>query len=69
MHRPQFFLRLYSRLTIIDNKEKAKLKKLRMLNLLITLEIIVNYSCTMHREYHDFNSVHVYLRSICISLL
>ena len=40
-----------------------------MLNLSITLEIIGNYSCMMHREYHDFYGVHVYLRSIRISLL
>ena len=39
-----------------------------MLNLLITLEIIMNYLCTMHHEYHDFNGVHVYLGSIRISL-
>ena len=40
-----------------------------MLNLSITLVIIVNYLCTMHREYHDFYDVHVYLRCIRISLL
>ena len=32
------------------------------------LGIIVHCSCTKHREYHDFNGVHVYLRSIRISL-
>ena len=35
-----------------------------MLNLSITLKIIPNYSCTMHRIYHDFYGVHVYLRSM-----
>ena len=28
----------------------------------------MNNSCTRHREYHDFNGVHVNLRSNCISL-
>ena len=30
---------------------------------------IDNNSCSMHREYHEFYAVHVYLRSICISLV
>ena len=29
----------------------------------------INNSCSMHREYHEFNGVHVYLRSNRISLL
>ena len=30
--------------------------------------IIVNNLCTRHRKYHNFNGVHVYLQSNCISL-
>ena len=41
-----------------------------MLNLSITLVIIVNYLCTMHREYHDFYGVHVYLAlCFCVPLV
>ena len=34
----------------------------------IKLLIIDNNSCSMHCDYHDFYAVHVYLRSIRISL-
>ena len=43
--------------------------KSQILNLSIILVVIVSYSCTMHREYHDFNGVHVYLGSNRISLV
>ena len=36
---------------------------------MIKNEIIDNNWCSMHREYHEFYAVHVYLRSIRISLL
>ena len=41
----------------------------RMSNLSIKLGIIDNNPSLMHREYHEFYAVHVYLRSIRISLV
>ena len=35
----------------------------------IKLVMIENNSSTTHREYHEFYAVHVYLRSIRLSLL
>ena len=35
----------------------------------IKLVMIEKNSSSMHREYHKFYAVHVYLRSICINLL
>ena len=45
------------------------MKQSRMAFLSIKLVIIENNSSSMHREYHDFYAVHVYLRSIRISLV
>ena len=41
----------------------------RMTNLLIKLGMIDNNPSSMHREYHEFYAVHVYLQSIRISLM
>ena len=41
----------------------------RMAFLLIKLVMIEKNSSSMHREYHEFYAVHVYLQSIRISLL
>ena len=76
MHCPQFFLRLYSFIYLITinllELNDICLNNLHaqrnILNLSIILVVIVNYSWTMHREYHDFNGVHVYLRNNRISL-
>ena len=35
----------------------------------IKLVMIKNNSSSMHREYHEFYAIHVYLQSICISLM
>ena len=40
-----------------------------MTNLLIKIVMIEKNSSSMHREYHEFYAVHVYLQSIHISLL
>ena len=45
------------------------MKQSRMAFLSIKLVIIENNSSLMHRKYHDFYAVHVYLQSIRISLL
>ena len=44
------------------------IKQSRMAFLLIKLVIIGNNLCLMHHKYHEFCAVHVYLRSIRISL-
>ena len=40
-----------------------------MTNLLIKIVMIEKNSSSMHREYHEFYAVHVYLQSIRISLV
>ena len=40
-----------------------------MTNLSIKLVMIEKNSRSMHREYHEFYAVHIYLRSILISLV
>ena len=45
------------------------MKQSRMTNLSIKLGMIDNNPSSMHREYHEFYAVRVYLRSIRISLV
>ena len=45
------------------------MKQSRMTNLSIKLVMIENNSSSMHREYHKFYAVHVYLQSIRLSLV
>ena len=56
------------RLPITHDYKLTIMKQSRMAFLLIKLVTIENNSSLMHREYPEFYAVHVYLRSIHISL-
>ena len=65
----KFIASEHLRMTITHNLKLTIMKQSRISFLSIKLVMIEENSSSMHREYHEFYAVHVYLRSIRISLL